>query len=261
MNTVCLLAGAGRLPQNFVEEARKKGISVFSVGVKGITDFKTDATVPIGKVGKFVKLLRERDIKDIVMLGKFEHRYIYTQLFRFDLKALSIYKRARDKKPASLIKAFIDFLEEEGFRFIDPKPVLEGLLAEEGGMNSVGISPEALEDGKFGFKIAKEIAELDIGQTLVVKGKAVVAVEAMEGTQETIKRASKLAGKRFRVIKVARKSQDFRVDVPTVGIETLRAMREGGADCLFLEAGKVFIIDKPLFLEEAEQSGICVYGL
>jgi DUF1009 family protein len=261
MGAICLLAGSGRLPQNFIEEARRKGIEVFSVGVKGITDFKTDASIPIGKVGKFIKLLHKEGIKDIVMLGKFEHKYIYTELFRLDLKAISIYRRAKDKKPATLVKVFMEFLQSEGFNFIDPKPILENILSQKGSMNSVEPSPPALEDGKFGFRIAKEIAEMDIGQTVAVKDKAVIAVEAMEGTQETIKRASRLSGKGFRVIKVARKSQDFRIDVPTVGPDTLRVLREAGADSLFLEAGKVFIIDKPLFLEEAERSRICVYGL
>ncbi len=261
MSLVCLLAGAGRLPQNFKEEASKRGINVFTVGVKGVTDFETDAQIPLGKVGKFIKLLREKNLKDIVMLGKFEHRYVYTHLLNFDLKALKVLRKAKDRKPASLIKALMETLEEEGFRFVDPKPVLESLLADRGSMNSLHPSKDALEDGQFGFQIAKEVAELDIGQTVVVKDKAVVAVEAMEGTQATLKRAGELAGKGCRAIKVARKTQDFRIDVPTVGIETLEALKEIGADSLFLEAGKVFIIDKPIFLKRARDYGVCIYGL
>ncbi len=261
METVCLLAGAGKLPQNFVDEANKRGIKVFRVGVKGVTDHEADVYLPMGKVGRLVKLLKERGIKKITMLGKFEHRYIYTELLRFDFKALSLLRRAKDRKPASLIKAFIGMLEEEGFEVFDPKPVLESILANEGKMGNLMPGKSALEDGRFGFGIAKEVAQLDVGQTIVVKDMAVVAVEAMEGTQETIKRAGKLAGKGCRVVKVARKEQDFRIDVPTVGEDTLKAMKSIKADTLFLEAGKVFIIDKPSFLSLADSYGIAVYGL
>jgi len=118
-----------------------------------------------------------------------------------------------------------------------------------------------MEDGLFGFPIAKEIAQLDVGQTIVVKEGTVVSVEAMEGTQEAIYRAGKLAGKGCRVIKVARKSQDFRIDVPTVGLDTLEALRHIKADALFLEAGKVYIVDKEKFLKHADKYKISVVGL
>jgi DUF1009 family protein len=256
-----LIAGSGRLPQLFKEEASKKGEEVVVVGVKGITDMPADEYLPVGKVGRLIKFFRKRGVDRVVMLGKFEHRLIYTSLIQFDLKALSVLRKAKDRRPANLIKAFMQVLEEEGMEFIDPRPFLENLLAEEDVMGRRKPSHEAMEDGIFGFLIAKEIAELDVGQTVVVKNKAVVAVEAMEGTQETIVRGGKLGGKKTRVVKVARKSQDFRIDVPTVGPDTLKAMREAGADALFLEAGKVYLLDKEKFLREADRLGISVVGL
>ncbi len=256
-----LIAGRGRLPQIFRESAEKSGEEVFSVGVKGITDFQVDELLPLGRVGKLIKLFKKRGVREVVMLGKFEHRLIYSSLLAFDLKALSILRRAKDRRPATLIKAFMEALEEEGFKFIDPTPYLRDLLADEGVMGRREPSEEAMEDGMFGFIVAKELAELDVGQTVVVKDKAVVAVEAMEGTQETIKRGGKIGGKGTRIVKVARKNQDFRIDVPTVGIDTLEVIREIKADALFLEAGKVYIVDKEKFLRKADRLGIPVVGL
>ncbi len=256
-----LIAGSGKLPEIFKGEAVRRGFKVVSVGVKDITDMKTDEVFPLGKVGSVLKFFKKNRVSSIVMLGKFEHNLLFSNFLNFDMQALSILRRAKDRKPASLIKAFIDFFEEKGFEFIDPSPFLESLLAEEGILNRIKPSEKAFEDGIFGFPLAKDIAEMDIGQTLVVKDKSVVAVEAMEGTQKTIERAGKIAGKGIRVIKVARKKQDFRIDVPAVGLDTLKVMKLAGADALFLEAGKVYIIEKSVFLRQADRYKISVIGL
>ncbi|MCC6063799.1 MAG: UDP-2,3-diacylglucosamine diphosphatase LpxI [Thermocrinis sp.] len=258
---VCLVAGSGGLPNAFVKKAKELGDEVFVVGVKGITSIEANAYLPLGKVGTLVKLLEKHHINKIVLLGKFEHKLLFSHLLTLDSLALKILKRAKDRRAQSLIRALMDELEEMGFEFIDPKPYLEELLAGKGTLNSVEPSSQAMEDGLFGFPIAKEIAQLDVGQTIVVKEGTVVSVEAMEGTQEAIYRAGKLAGKGCRVIKVARKNQDFRIDVPTVGLDTLEALRHIKADALFLEAGKVYIVDKDKFLKLADKYKISVVGL
>jgi DUF1009 family protein len=258
---VCLVAGSGGLPNTFVKKAKELGDEVFVVGVKGITSIEANAYLPLGKVGTLVKLLEKHNINKIVLLGKFEHKLLFSHLLTLDSLALKILNRAKDRRAQSLIRALMDELEEMGFEFIDPKPYLEELLAGKGTLNSVEPSSQAMEDGLFGFPIAKEIAQLDVGQTIVVKEGTVVSVEAMEGTQEAIYRAGKLAGKGCRVIKVARKNQDFRIDVPTVGLDTLEALRHIKADALFLEAGKVYIVDKDKFLKLADKYKISVVGL
>jgi len=258
---VCLVAGSGSLPTAFVKRAKELGNEVFVVGVKGITSIEANVYLPLGKVGTLVKLLERHNINKIVLLGKFEHKLLFSHLLTLDSLALKILKRAKDRRAQSLIRALIDELEEMGFEFIDPKPYLEELLAGKGPLNSLEPSSQAMEDGLFGFPIAKEIAQLDVGQTIVVKEGTVVSVEAMEGTQETIYRAGKLAGRGCRVIKVARKNQDFRIDVPTVGLDTLEALRQIKADALFLEAGKVYIVDKDKFLKLADKYKISVVGL
>jgi DUF1009 family protein len=258
---ICLVAGSGSLPVAFVKKAKELGDEVFVVGVKGITSIEANAYLPLGKVGTLVKLLERHNINKIVLLGKFEHKLLFSHLLTLDSLALKILKRAKDRRAQSIVKALMDELEEMGFEFIDPKPYLEELLAGKGTLNSLEPSSQAMEDGLFGFPIAKEIAQLDVGQTIVVKEGTVVSVEAMEGTQEAIYRAGKLAGKGCRVIKVARKNQDFRIDVPTVGLDTLEALRHIKADALFLEAGKVYIVDKDKFLKLADKYKISVVGL
>jgi DUF1009 family protein len=255
------VAGSGSLPTAFVKKAKELGDEVFVVGVKGITSIEANAYLPLGKVGTLVKLLEKHDINKVVLLGKFEHKLLFSHLLTLDSLALKILKRAKDRRAQSLVRALMDELEDMGFEFIDPKPYLEELLAGKGTLNSLEPSGQAMEDGLFGFPIAKEIAQLDVGQTIVVKEGTVVSVEAMEGTQEAIYRAGKLAGRGCRVIKVARKSQDFRIDVPTVGLDTLEALRQIKADALFLEAGKVYIVDKDKFLKLADRYKISVVGL
>lgn len=258
---LCLVAGSGDLPKVFLKKAKEKGIEVFVVGVKGITDLPSDEYIPLGKVGRLVKTLEKKGIKDMVLLGKFEHSLIFSNLLTFDELALRILKKSKDKKPQTIVKTLIEELESMGFEFPDPRPFLEDLLAPKGRISSFDPSQEAMEDGLWGFPIAKEIASLDIGQTIVVKDKAVVSVEAMEGTQKAIERAGELAGKGCRVIKTARKSQDFRIDVPTVGPKTLEVIRKIKGDALFLEAGKVYLLEREKMEKLAEKYKIAIYGL
>jgi DUF1009 family protein len=178
------VAGSGSLPTAFVKKAKELGDEVFVVGVKGITSIEANAYLPLGKVGTLVKLLEKHDINKVVLLGKFEHKLLFSHLLTLDSLALKILKRAKDRRAQSLVRALMDELEEMGFEFIDPKPYLEELLAGKGTLNRLEPSSQAMEDGLFGFPIAKEIAQLDVGQTIVVKEKTVVSVEAMEGTQE-----------------------------------------------------------------------------
>ncbi len=258
---LCLIAGSGELPGVFLKKAREKGVEVFVAGVKGITELQADEYFPLGKVGRLLKTLEKRGIRHMVMLGKFEHSLIFSHLLTLDELALRILKKAKDKKPQTLIKTLMDELEALGFEFPDPRPYLEELLATAGQISSKEPSKEAMEDGLWGFPIARHIAELDVGQTLVVKDKAVVSVEAMEGTQRAIERAGELAGKNCRVIKVARKSQDFRIDVPTVGPKTIEAIKKIKGDALFVEAGKVYLLEREKLTKLADRYGIAVYGL
>ncbi len=255
-----LIAGSGSLPGIFKKEAEKRGEKVFAVGIEGITNIQTEEKLAFGKVGELIGLFKERGIKKIVMLGKFEHRLIYNN-FNIDEEAKSVITGSYTRKPADLIKSFMLYMEKKGFSFINPKPFLSSILSKKGPMNGVAPEKSAMDDAVVGFPIAKAMANFDVGQTIVLKDKAVVAVEAMEGTQKTIERAGRIAGKGCRVLKVGRDNQDFRVDVPTVGVDTIKVMIDVGADVLFLEAGNVYMVDKEKMLDLAEKHGISVYGI
>jgi len=255
-----LIAGAGELPNVFRKNAKQKGNDIFTVGAKDITSIEADVYLPIGKISKLVEILKSNNVKDIVMLGKFEHK-LSLDPRHYDIKAISILTSLKDKKPSSIIRAFMAFMEEEGFSFVDPRDYLEELLIEkEGLLNDVEISHDVLEDIKFGIDIAKKIADMDIGQTVVIKQKAVVAVEAMEGTDKTILRAFEIAGKDIVIVKSARTHQDFRVDVPTVGIDTLNVAKNAKARAIALQKGKMYLVDKEKFLKTANKFNISVYA-
>ncbi len=261
VSRICLVAGSGSLPQIFRKSAQESGLEVLTVGVKGITDIKADEYLPLGGIKRLVQLLEKKGIKDIVLLGKFEHKLIFTHLFGLDELAFKILRRARDKRPESVVRTLIEELQGMGFNFIDPKPYLSSLLIGPGRIGSLEPAQEVLESALFGFPIALEIASMDIGQTLVVKDKAVVSVEAMEGTQEAILRAGKLAGSGCIVIKVARRNQDFRIDVPTVGLKTLEVIRKIKGRALFIQAGKVYLLDKEKMISFADRYSIVLYAL
>jgi len=255
-----LIAGAGELPEVFRKNAIKNKEEVFTLGAKDITTIEADVYLPVGKISKLIELLKEKKVDKIVMLGKFEHK-LSLDPRNYDIKAVSILTSLKDKNPSSIVRAFMDFMQEEGFSFLDPKPYLSELLIEkEGLLNDVELDENVVEDIEFGAKIAKNISDMDIGQTVVVKQKAVVAVEAMEGTDKTILRAFDIAGKGTVVIKSARTNQDFRIDVPTVGIDTLNTLKEVKAKAIAIQKGKVYVLEKEKFIKMANHFGIGVYA-
>jgi len=256
-----LIAGSGSLPGIFKKEAERRGEKVFAVGIEGITNINTEEKLAFGRLSELISLFKERGIRKIVMLGKFEHKLIYSNLANVDDGARSIIAESSTRKPADIIRSFMAYMERLGFRFINPKPFLSSILSKKGPMNGISPGEKAMADAIFGFPIAKAMANFDVGQTIVLKDKAVVAVEAMEGTQKTIERGGKIAGSGCRVLKVGRDNQDFRIDVPTVGVDTIKAMISVGADVLFLEAGNVYMVEKEKMLDLAEKHGISVYGI
>jgi DUF1009 family protein len=274
-----ILSGKGELPHIFKKLSKEKGYEAFTVGVRGITDRKTDFVVPFLGFKQFEELLLKLERPQIVMLGKFDQKlsvvlynsllqklksFFFTEQFEENYGIYKVIKeKAKNKQPKELVVSFIRYMEDKGFSFLPSHAIQEiaqPLLAGEGVLAGE-IEEKEIEDLKGIFKIAKQIADWDIGQTITVKDGTIVAVEAVEGTNETIKRTCKLVGKGFSVIKVARTVQDFRIDVPTVGMETLKLLKKCRVKNLILEAGKVFIVPKVEFLKEAKKAGIKVIGL
>ena len=279
MKRLVILTGRGNLPHTFKELATKRGYKTFTVGVKGITDRKTDFSIPFLGFVEFEQLLKKLEKPYIVMLGKFEQNLpllIAESLF-YKLKVklfggtykrnyeifLHLKRKAETGQPAALIKAFIDYYESLGFRFLSSekvKEILTPLFADNGNMTPT-VKFEVNHQIKRFFQYTASIADMDIGQSILVKDNTVVAVEGIEGTDKTIKRACKLAGKGLILLKAARKNQDYRIDIPAVGLDTLKILKKCRVRAVILESGKVLIVDKGKFLKEAERNGIAVIGL
>jgi len=242
-----LIAGKGELPLEFLKSAKKRNVSVVTFALKGITDRKvselSEETVWIKpfKLGKLLKEIEKRKIDRITSLGKVEHRVAFN-LSSFDLKAIKVLSKVRDFKPETLIKAVFYEIEKLGIDIFSPEEFLEHLLLKKGKVLGITPSEETLREMKKGMGIAREIASLDIGQTVVLKNGTVVAVEGVEGTDECIIRGAELSGKGFIVCKAARKRQDMRIDVPTVGVETVKLVKELGGKGIAVEGGKTYVV-------------------
>ncbi len=265
MKKVGLIAGAGELPLEFAKSAFRKNTDIEIFCIRKITDKKiknygVTHWINFGEAQKLIDLLKDRNIKDIVMLGKIEHYSIIFSLHKLDRRAKEFLSKLKDKRAKTILEAVINELKEEGFNFIDPTPYLENLLIREGLIAGNIQDKKLIKDAEFGLKIAKEIAELDIGQTVVVKNGIVIAVEGIEGTDKCIIRGGKLGGEGTVVCKVARKNQDMRYDVPVIGTKTLKSMKKAKAKLLAIESGKTFLLEREKFKNLAEKFGIAVIG-
>jgi DUF1009 family protein len=193
------------------------------------------------------------------MAGQVKHVKLFGGVFP-DLTLLKVLSRLKAQNTDALIAAVADVLQEHGIALMDSTALLVELVARPGVLTRSAPTAAMQKDFEFGWRMADAIAGLDVGQTIVVKDRAVVAVEAMEGTDAAIARAGVLAGAGTRVIKVAKPSQDMRFDVPVVGVATIAAMRAAGADALSIDAGKTLMLDGDAFVRAADEAGLVVVG-
>jgi DUF1009 family protein len=216
--------------------------------------------VYVGQLGKIIRTFKAAGVRRAVMAGGVSRGRLF-QDFRPDLRALNLIRRVGPGKDDQLLRAVAAELEQEGIAIAPSTLFLEDLLAGPGQLNGRPPSAAELEDIQFGFQVAKELGRLDLGQCVVVRRQVVVALEAIEGTDDTIRRGGRLAGAGTVVVKVSKPHQDLRFDVPAVGPHTILAMREVQASALAVEAGKTLIFDRPEMLTLADQAGIAVWGL
>jgi len=258
-----LIAGSGGFPLEALEEAKRLGYDCVVAGLRGeaVPDLEVKAPgfewFELGEIQKLASFFLKQDVRDVVMVGKVDPRVLYTRP-GVDDSAGRILAVVKDKTPTSLLRAFIEFLERQGISVKDPSFLIQSHLYPEGVLTDVTPGPDVLGDIDFGWTIAKTLADLDLGQTVVIKDRAVVAVEGMEGTNETIKRGGRLAGKGVVVVKVGRSVQDMRIDVPAAGIETLRNLVRVRAAALCIEVGKVPLFQKEEVIALARANGIAV---
>jgi hypothetical protein len=265
-----LIAGNGRFPFLILDAARRLGheVTVIAVQEEASRDLEAAAAGPppaalhwvsLGHLGRAVELMRAAGVTTAVMAGQVKHARIFSGIVP-DRLLLSVLLRLRSKNTDALISAVADVLRDHGIELIDSTALLTPLLAGAGTLTARAPSADEVADFEFGYRMADAVAALDIGQTLVVKDRAVVAVEAMEGTDEVIARAGRLAGPDTRVVKVAKPNQDMRFDVPVVGLATIAAMREAGASALSVDAGRALLLDGAAFVEAADAAGLAVVG-
>jgi DUF1009 family protein len=265
-----LIAGNGRFPFLVLDAARAMGHDVTVIAAreetfKDLDDAAARGRTPIhwislGELGKCISLLKDAGVSHAVMAGQVKHTKIFAGGIVPDAKFLSVLMKLPFRNTDGLIGAVASVLKDEGIELIDSTSLLKPMLATAGVMSRRTPTEEEQQDFEFGYQMADAIAGLDIGQTIAVKHRAVVAVEAMEGTDEVIGRAGHLAGPGVRIVKVAKPKQDMRFDVPVVGLATIQAMRTAGASALSVDAGKTLMFEREDMLKSADEAGITIVG-
>ncbi len=265
-----LIAGNGRFPFLVLEAARAAGHQVTIIALKeeAFPELEGEAAkapaatlhrVSLGQLGTWVNLLKKARVTHAVMAGQVKHTKLFSDIVP-DMMAIGLLMRMKARNTDAIIAAVADVLRDHGVELIDSTAFLSPLLAREGTLTRRAPSEDEQADLAFGHRIADAIAGLDIGQTIAVKAAAVVAVEAMEGTDQVIARAGQLAGAGVCIVKVAKPNQDMRFDVPVVGVATIRAMQTAGATILSVDAGKTLMIDGDAILAAADAAGIAIVG-
>ena len=257
----------GELPVIIAKDARERGYKVITVALETLASLEMDSVsdeirwVNPGKFGELIDILKKHQIKEAIMAGKVPKSLLYKSKITPDLRAVKLLFSIKDKSDDAILNAITKELAGEGIEIIDTTKFSPHLLTPVGCLTRKKPDEEQWKDIEFGWKIAREIGKLDIGQTVVIKGKAVMAIEAIEGTDEAILRGGKWAGDGAVVVKVSKPQQDMRMDVPAVGPDTLKSMENVNAKVLALEAHRSMIVDRETVIRAAESAGIVIVGI
>jgi len=259
-----LIAGNGRFPFLVLEGARSQGIEMAVIALKEEASPELEKAakrlhwVSLGELSKAIALMQQEGVKRAVMAGQVKHNKIFSAI-RPDWKLAKLLFSLPKKNTDSLIGAVAKVFEEEGIQLVDSTLFLKPLLPQAGVLTRRAPSEHESADIEYGIGVARQIAGMDIGQTVVIADRACVAVEAMEGTDEAIARASRFAeGKPLVVVKVSKPKQDMRFDVPVVGLPTVEAMKKAGATALAIDAERTLLFDRGKLIELADGAGIAI---
>lgn len=259
-----LIAGNGRFPLLVLEAARSQGIEMVVAAIRGEAFPEIEKHtgqvhwMGLGQLGKLIDTFKRARVTRAIMAGQVKHTQIFSRTIP-DWRMIRMLASLPARNTDSVIGGVARALGQEGIVLEDSTLLLKPLLPLEGLLTKRAPDTREREDLQYGRLIAREIARLDLGQTIAVCDRAVVAVEAMEGTDATIRRAGALVrGRSFCVVKVSKPNQDMRFDIPVVGLPTLEAMKEAGATVLSIDAGKTLIFDRPAFVETADRYKIAV---
>jgi DUF1009 family protein len=261
-----LIAGNGRFPLLFAENARRLGYCVSAVALTGEADPSLEKVVDrihwiaLGQLGRLIKAFKQDGVRQTVMVGGVKKTHLFSDV-RPDLRSLALLRRVSARKDDSLLRAIAAELEDEGIRVRESTFGLDGLLVEEGMLTRRAPTKREWRDIAFGWEMARAVGHLDIGQCVVVKDRVVVAVEAVEGTDEAVRRGGKLARSGAVVVKRFKPQQDRRFDLPAIGPGTIRAMADCGAAVLAIEAGRAVFLDREEAIAAADEAGIAIVGV
>ena len=263
LHALGIIAGNGVYPRLLADGARKAGV------VKIVATAFTDETDPVlerhvnvlewmrvGQLGRFLKFFRSQGIQHAIMAGQIAPKNLFD--LRPDLKTLMLLGKLKERNAESIFAAIADELAKIDVDLLPATTFLEDSLAQSGVIAGPKLSPRQEHDIELGWNVAKEIARLDIGQTIIIKNGTIVAVEALEGTNEAIKRGGTLAREGAVMVKVSKPNQDMRFDVPVIGVETVRIAAESGVRVIAVEAGKTLLLERDAVIALANGSNMSV---
>lgn len=261
-----IMAGSGQFPHLFCAAAQKAGRSVFITGLKGETPADLEELADqfcwtkLGQLGKTIKFFKKNKVEEVVFLGAITKTKIFKDIFP-DLRGLSLWNKIDIKQDDAILRAIADELLKDDIVVLESTCYLQDLLFPKGVLSKKKPSSSQLKDIQFGFEMAKAVGNLDIGQCVVVREQTVLAVEAIEGTDAAIRRGGKLGHEKAVVVKVRKPDQDFRFDLPAIGVQTIMTMAEVGARVLAVEKGQALLFDAPATIQAANKAGIAIVGV
>lgn len=261
-----LIAGDGSLPVRMAQYAKENGFEVVCISlandnVKQLKKYcsKVYSCHP-GEVNRIEKILMEEEIKQATFLGKV-HKRVLLQLHKFDKRAIEILKTVQRLNDDEVMLLIVKEFEKSGITVLDQTIFIKNLMVPSGVLGKHKPTEEQMEDVNYGFWLAKEMGKVDVGQSVVIKDKMVMAVEAIEGTDACIRRGAKLAKKNAVVVKVSKPAQDKRFDIPAVGLRTLKTMKKHGADLLAIEANETIIVEQEKVVKFADDNNIVIMAV
>jgi UDP-2,3-diacylglucosamine hydrolase len=261
-----LIAGNGRFPFMVVQGARKSGARLVVAAIREETDPEIETLadtvkwVGIGQLGRMIRFFKDEGVDKVIMAGQVKHVQIFSRAVP-DARMLKVLLKLPRRNTDSLIGAIATELQTEGIELVDSTCFLKDSLPHAGVLTRRQPDKHEREDIDYGLELARGIAHFDLGQTIVIRSKACVAIEAMEGTDETVRRAGRLVKRGLTVVKLAKPNQDMRFDVPVVGVPTLEAMIDAGATCLCITAGKTLMFDRDEMIYVANEKKIAIVAV
>lgn len=262
-DNIGIIAGGGQFPMIAADAAKKRGLHVTAVAFEGEADQKlTDKVdeiewIKIGQLGRLIKTFKQKKVSKALMAGSINKSRMFGNI-NPDLKGLAFLSKFAIFHDDNILRAFADELYKEGIEIVSSTIYLPELLAPEGCLTKRKPGKDEKKDIEIGWKVARELGRLDIGQCAVIRNKTILALEAIDGTNATILRGGKIAGEKAIVVKVSKPDQDLRFDVPSVGLETIKSMIEVKAGLLAVEAGKTLVFDRAKMINLANKNKISI---